>query len=56
VQACLSLGETRCPIYEQRGEAIGVLFGSGLFGRERRLTGFGGARKIVRIRMSTGGE
>jgi hypothetical protein len=45
--------ETGCPVYKQRCEAIELLFGSGLFRFQRRLTGFGGARKIVRIRTNT---
>jgi hypothetical protein len=51
VQACLSPGQACCPVYKHRCGATELLFGSGLFGRERRLTGFQGARKIVRTRM-----
>ena len=42
--------ETVCPVYEQGCEATELLFGRGGFGGERRLTGFRGARKIIRIR------
>jgi hypothetical protein len=37
---------TLCPFYEQGG----LLFGSGRFGFNGRLTGFRGARNIVRVR------
>jgi hypothetical protein len=50
VQACRSPGQTCCPVYKQSSRAIAGLFGSGLFCRERRLTGFDAARKIIRIR------
>jgi hypothetical protein len=46
------LRQTCCPVYEQRCEATGFLFGKGGFHRERRLTGFRGARKIIRIRTN----
>jgi hypothetical protein len=35
--------------------AVEVLCGRGLFGYERRLTGFRGARKIIRIRTKMTG-
>jgi hypothetical protein len=47
-----SCSETRCPVYEQTAEAIELLFGSGLFRGQGRLTGFGGARNIIRIRTN----
>jgi hypothetical protein len=43
-------GDFICPVYEQAGEAIELLFGSGLFVAEGRLTAFGRARNIIRIR------
>jgi hypothetical protein len=42
-----------CPVYEQNFEATEFLFGSGVFCIERRLTGLGGARNIIRIRTNT---
>ena len=39
-----------CPVYEQTGEANGLLFGSGLLRAQGRLTAFGRARNIIRIR------
>jgi hypothetical protein len=53
VQACRSLSEMVCPVYEQNFEATEFLFGSGVFCIARRLTGFGGARNIIRIRTNT---
>jgi hypothetical protein len=44
-----------CPVYEQNFEATEFLFGSGVFCIERRLTGLGGARNIIRIRTNTPG-
>jgi hypothetical protein len=42
--------EAGCPVCEQTGEAIELLFGSGRFRAQRRLTAFGRARNIIRIR------
>jgi hypothetical protein len=39
-----------CPVYGQTGEAIELLFGSGVFRFVGRLTVIRGARKIIRIR------
>jgi hypothetical protein len=39
--------ETGCPVYEQTGEAIELLFGNGLFRPQGRLTALGDARNIV---------
>ncbi len=39
-----------CPVYGHRAEAIELLFGTGFFQVRGRLTGFGSARNIVRIR------
>jgi hypothetical protein len=39
-----------CPVYEQTGEAIELLFGSGRLATQGRLTAFGHARNIIRIR------
>jgi hypothetical protein len=44
------LRQTCCPVYKQRYKATELLFGRGNFRGERRLTGFRGARKIIRIR------
>jgi hypothetical protein len=41
-----------CSVYEQNFEATEFLFGSGVFCIARRLTGFGGARNIIRIRTN----
>jgi hypothetical protein len=49
--------DTCCPVYKQRCEAAELLFGNGLFRRQGRLTGFGSARNIIRIRTKwAGGE
>jgi hypothetical protein len=52
VQTCKPavLRQTRCSVYEQRCGAVEVLFGNGDFRFDGRLTGFRGARNIVRIR------
>jgi hypothetical protein len=47
----------RCPIYEQRGQAIEFLFGNGISRSKGSLTGFRSARNIVRIQTNLpGGE
>jgi hypothetical protein len=42
--------EMACPVYEQARQATGLFFGNGIFTFHGRLTGFGCARNIVRIR------
>jgi hypothetical protein len=46
-------GRRRCPVYEQRSEAIEFLFGNRVFRLRGRLTGCGGARNIIRIRTNS---
>jgi hypothetical protein len=41
---------TICPVCEQWRQPIEALFGAARIRRGRRLTGFGFARKIIRIR------
>jgi hypothetical protein len=50
VQAESSCGETRCSVYEQAWRQNALLIGNGVFHFRGRLTGFGRARNIVRIR------
>jgi hypothetical protein len=45
-------GEMACPVYEQARQATGLLSGNGVFAFHGRLTGFGCARNIVRIRTN----
>jgi len=52
VQAWSFPRQTCCPVCEQEGHATEVLFGKNGFRLIGRLTGFGRARNIVRIRTN----
>jgi hypothetical protein len=52
VQAGACRAAARCPLYEQGARQSEFLFGSARFRQIGRLTAFGSARRIVRIRTN----